>query len=126
MKFKVTQSYRFWWPVVVKMPDQNKDNAGKVIEQTFAMQFIAMPQNELRAKYEAIAALPLDQRIDQETKMLMDACVNWDEQVVDTDDVAIKFSRDILEQLMQNSWLRIGVMNAYQEAMSGEEARLKN
>ena len=37
MKFMLTDTDQYWWPVTVRVPDP--ENAGQILEQEFEMQF---------------------------------------------------------------------------------------
>ncbi len=126
MKFKVAKERLFWWPVKVAVPDPDPARAGKMIQQQFNMQFLSMPQDDAKKEQIKLAGMDLQERIDREHDLLKSVCRDWDDQVVDEDGQAIPFSKEMLSSLIADNFFRIGLYSAYQEAMSGDGARLKN
>lgn len=126
MKFKVTSEHVYWWPVECSVPDPDPKKAGKFQKQSFKMQFRAMPKDEAERLLNEIAALPAAERQAREHDLLMKVCLNWDESVVGEDDQPLEFSAAVLQQLAGLSWFRLGVYRAYNQSLTGEEARLGN
>ncbi|TIU36183.1 MAG: hypothetical protein E5W31_10955, partial [Mesorhizobium sp.] len=60
MKFKITDTYTYWWPVDVILPDPEK--AGKTIKQSFEVQFESIDADESEKLIEEIAKLPLEEQ----------------------------------------------------------------
>lgn len=125
MKFQLTETDRYWWPVTVRVPDPN--TAGKVVEQTFNMQFEPVSRDEAIAHEEGYATCKsAAERVSHERNHLMRIAKGWNEDVVGPDNKPVPFTEETFRQALQKSWFRIAVFNAYAESLNGEEARLGN
>ncbi|MES0879700.1 hypothetical protein [Roseibium sp. SCP14] len=120
MNFKITDTYRFWWPVTVRMPDPN--NAGAIIEQKFEALFEALPEDRANEMDEAFAALETakDRKAHQHDA-IREILKDW-RGVIAEDESEQPFTEDAREQCIQSTWFRIGVYDAYAQAMRAEEA----
>jgi len=124
MKFKLIEQHTYWWPVTVEMPDPEK--AGKVVTQSFTMQFQAMPADEGEAMVKEIAALPtLEERNAKQHEELMRVCKDW-RDVVDDEGKDVAFSSEGLRAAMQFSWFSRGLYKAYARSLAPDEARKGN
>ena len=124
MKFTLAKTYRFWWPVEVRMPDP--DNPGRVVKQTLKIQFEPKPRDEVIAAQEHYDTLnTARERADHEREQLLAVVKNWDD-VVDEDGGAIAFSAEAFDQALQTSWFRTAVYAAYADCLNGNEVRLGN
>ncbi|OJY36363.1 MAG: hypothetical protein BGP11_08445 [Rhodobacterales bacterium 65-51] len=124
MQFKLSKSYRYWWPVTVRAPDP--ENAGKIIEQKLRVQFEPKPRDQMLAAQEAAAKLTSLRELTEHEIAEAKAIVrNW-EGVVDEEKSIVPFSAELLEQALQQPWFRKGINDALIESMNGEEARLGN
>jgi hypothetical protein len=123
-KFVLTEEYRYWWPIEVKLPDP--DRAGEFVTQKFKMEFLAMPSDEARALTKEIDALPAEQREEREHEHLMRVARNWNEDVVDADKKPVRFSKEALAQALRFPWFRAAVYRGYTRSLVGDEARKGN
>lgn len=108
-----TLSDEFDWPVTVRAP---KD--GGFEEQTFTVRFRAITSG--RAKRLAEDLAPAAAR-DQERKLadlLPDVVIGW-RDVVDEDGAPIPFDADALERILDLPYVRVAVMAAYVQAITG-------
>lgn len=121
--FKVVSTHLFWWPVTVKMPDP--DNAGRLSAQTFELRFEALPLDRARAIDAARAKLPAEEQDAHAFDFLLEISKDWRE-VVDADGSPIPFTADGFQAQLSLPWFRDGVVAAYVQATSGQEARLGN
>ncbi|WFE92306.1 hypothetical protein K1718_13355 [Roseibium porphyridii] len=120
MDFKVTDIYRFWWPVLVRMPDP--DHAGSIIEQKFEALFEALNDDRAAELDEAFEALETDkQRKAHQHDVIRTVMKDW-RGVLTEDDSKQPFSSDVLDLCLKQNWFRIGVYEAYAQAMRAEAA----
>lgn len=120
MNFKITDTYRFWWPVTVRMPDQK--NAGKIIEQKFEAYFEALSDERAKALDKAFNNLKTDEeRQAHEHDVLREVLKDW-KGVVGEDDQKQPFTAELREVCINNTWFRAGVYEAYRQAMRAEAA----
>ncbi|MEP3298550.1 MAG: hypothetical protein ABJO27_19110 [Pseudoruegeria sp.] len=124
MKFVLADTPRYWWPVVVSMPDN--DNAGAFVEVPFKVLFEPRDQDEELAEQNRLAAIKdLTERIKEERKSLASLIKDWQE-IVDPDKTPVPFSAENLDRMLRQSWARAGVIKAYQDSLSGGQAHLGN
>lgn len=124
MKFRLVETYRYWWPVAVRIP--HPDNPGEVLEQRFRIQFQPLGREEELASQEAYAKLRgARERAAREHDLLRRICVNWDD-VVDEDGGAVAFGPEVFDRALQSAWFRNAIYAAYTESLKGEAARLGN
>ena len=124
MKFTLAKTVRYWWPVIVRLPDP--ENPGKIIEQRLKVLFEPKRRDEAFTAQEAYAKLTTPkERLLHEQAELTDVVKGWDD-VVDEDKSPIPFTVEALDQALQFSWFRAGVYDAYAQSLNGEEARLGN
>lgn len=124
MKFVLTKSHRYWWPVAVRIPDP--ENPGKILEQVLKVQFEPKTREAYLAAQEKAAKLTsLRELIEHEIQEAREVIRNWDDTVGD-DGQPVPFSPENLEQALQQSWFRKGVHEALEKSMNGEEAVLGN
>ena len=124
MKFTLSQTDRYWWPVTLRVPEPAKP--GKIIEQSFQAEFEPLsPDEEVEAADRAAKLTKgkdvVRHAIDQAARVVK----NWD-GVVDGDGNPVPFTPEVLAQAMKKSWFRFGVQKALEESLRGEEARLGN
>lgn len=126
MKFKMIDEYRYWWPVKVELPDREKP--GKVITQSFTMQFLAMPADEGEAMLKEIAALPPEEQKKRQHEELMRVCKDWRDVVdgPDGNEEEITFSEAGLRANLQYSWFSRGLYKAYAASLAPDEIRKGN
>lgn len=124
MKFAVTDKREFWWPVTVRMPDENE--AGRIAEAEFEARFEALPGDKALALEKAMReAAGAEGLIAAETTIIKTLLSSW-RGVEDSNGDDLPFSPEALAAACQWSWFRAGVINAFRQAMAGEEARRKN
>ena len=123
MKFRIVDTYCFWWPVTVRIPDP--DQAGAIVEQRFEARFQAVARERAKEITTAFAALETPQeREAHEFDLAKEFMVDW-RDVEGADGKEVPFSQDSLIEALEYPWFRTGVYEAYTQAMSGE-ARVKN
>jgi len=125
MNFQLVETYIYWWPVTVRIPNPEPGKAGTLIEQTFQMQFEPQSRDQIIATQKELAALTdIDEIAAREHEILRDACKDWSGVV--TDGKPVPFNAETFRAAMQKTWFRIGVYEAFNDSQSGEEARLGN
>lgn len=123
MQFVLTDSYRYWWPVRVRIPDP--ESPGKIIEQVLKVQFEPKSREAYIAAQEEAAKITDPRKLlEHEVQAALDVVKNWDE--VTSKDGLVPFTPDNLRLALQQSWFRRGIQEALLESMNGEEARLGN
>lgn len=121
--FKIVSKHLFWWPVTVKTPSSAEP--GTFVEDTFRMQFEALPMDRAREIDAARAKLSPEERDRRSFDFVFEVAKGWD-NVVDEAGQSLAFTREVFEAALQNAWFRDAVLSAYQSAMAGQEARLGN
>ncbi|MBW8283320.1 MAG: hypothetical protein K0M55_06940 [Rhizobium sp.] len=122
-QFVVGEVVRYWWPVIVRIPDPEK--AGQVLERKFEILFEPEDQDtavETQLEYSAIASLK--DRIEHERQQLLRVAKDW-KGVLDKNRQPVLFSEENFRAALQQSWFRIGVNTALAESLAGQ-ARLGN
>jgi hypothetical protein len=123
-KFVMVSQHLYWWPVTVRLPDP--DNAGKFVEQTFDMQFEALPREVAIEHQERYAEMTTDrERVEADKAQMRAVCRSW-RGVIDATGADVPFSPARLDEAVGMSWFRAGVMRALAEASFGQEARAGN
>ena len=124
MKFKLVETYRYWWPVIVRMPDEH--NPGKMAEHELKVLFEPQPREEAVKAAEAYAKLKTArEQADHEHQRLLAVVKNWND-IEDQDKNPIPFSEQSFLQALEYPWFRLGVYNAYTDSLNGIEARMGN
>lgn len=123
MHFKLAKTYRYWWPVTVRVPDP--ENPGKFLEQHLRLQLEPLSRGQQVSGAEDIQRLDLRGVYDYEIEKALDQIKNW-EGVVDEDGEVAPFTRELLKQAMQFEWFRKAAGKALLESQNGEEARTGN
>lgn len=124
MQFKLAETYRYWWPVTVRVPDP--ENAGKILEQKFRALFEPMDRDEQMAESEKAAGLKtVRELVDHEIETALRVVKSWD-GVTGDDGNLVPFTPDLLKQALRHSWFRDGLQAALKESLAGEAARLGN
>lgn len=122
MQFKIAETRTYWWPVTIKLPDPEK--SGRIVTESFDMQFEAIPRDEALEISEKIDALPPEERPAHQHDLLLRVCKNW-RNVFDGKD-EVRFSEENLRLMLQFSWHRIGIYEALNNSAIGEVARRGN
>ena len=108
----------------MKLPDP--DNAGKIIEQEFEIEFVAVDRDEAKDMDAKKAELnTADDLLSHDIEMLKSITNSWS-GIEDASGNQIPFNSKNIDQVLNNSWVRKAVVIAYAQAMAGEEARVKN
>lgn len=124
MKFILSPTDRYWWPVIVRIPDPQ--NPGQILEQTFKAEFEPLtPEEESRAAEVAAGLNSMREILDHSIAQAARVVKNWD-GVVDELANPVPFSPEMLRLALGKTWFRIGVNEAYQQSLKGEAARLGN
>tara|TARA_R110002020_G_scaffold34066_34_gene103956 strand:- start:5883 stop:6248 length:366 start_codon:yes stop_codon:yes gene_type:complete len=121
MKFVLTSTHRYWWPVKVSIPDPDPSRAGEYLEMEFKMQFDSLPRDEADKVAELMRASSDNTYAD-----LKRVSRDWDENVVDENGKPIPFSAEAFEELLRISWYRLAVYRAWGASLVDEKARLGN
>lgn len=124
MKFVLADSYRYWWPVTVNVPDP--ETAGAFTEQQLRVQFEPISRDEEVRATEAARELKTSREIEEfESDRFRRIVRDWD-GVADAAGEVVPFSDERLEIALRFNWFRIGVRDAYNASVSGQAARLGN
>ena len=124
MKFTLSKTIRYWWPVTVSIPDPA--NPGKCIKQTLKVLFEPKNQDAAISAYKHLEEIPdVHDRLVAERDMLAGVVKDWAD-VVDDDQTPMPFSQEALNAALQQGWFRTGLNRALTESLTGEEARLGN
>ena len=126
MKFVLSKTHLYWWPVTIAVPSPDRERAGEMVEMTFKMQFEALPRDEARAMYERLEALPAGKAETQTHADLMRVVKNWDEDVVDDAGRPVPFAPEVFAQMLQISWYRLGVYRAWTASLVSEAPKRGN
>lgn len=126
MKFKLAASHRYWWPVKVRIPVADLEQAGAIEEQELRVQFEPQSRDEAVAAARAYErARTTIERGDLEIAQLKAVTRDWD-GVVDETGKPVAFSPEALDMALQTSWFRVALFTAHTQSLNGEEARLGN
>jgi hypothetical protein len=117
--FQLTDSYQFWYPVTVKVP--NPEKSGAFDEQTFEVLFDALSADEGRKMDEERAAADPAKRPIFEHDFLQRVVKDW-RNVCDAEKKHVNFSAERLTQALQFPWARSALWIAYSRAAAGEAA----
>lgn len=124
MQFKLTTTYRYWWPVTVQMPDPERH--GQILEQRLKVLFEPLPQADVIAAQEESASLKsLRDITDHGMRHMVRVVKGWD-GVVDDDGSEVAFSTSALATALQHAWFRSAINRALTESQNGEAARVGN
>ncbi|MFB2531033.1 hypothetical protein ACEYYA_02585 [Paracoccus sp. p3-h83] len=123
MQFKLSKTHRYWWPVIVRVPDP--EQAGQYLEQMLRLELEPLPRAEALAAQEAMAELTTGRAlVEHEIEQTLRVVKNWD-GVVD-DQGTVPFSADAMRSALEHSWFRAAVARAIADSLNGEAARLGN
>lgn len=111
MQFRVSDTYEFWWPVTVKMPDPDK--SGSILQQTFEARFVMIGSERLSA---------LDGETGDQHAVLKDVWTDW-RGVEDEDGSQATFSTETRDRCLDYAHVRLALYTAYLEACSGQKSR---
>lgn len=126
MDFQITKTFAYWWPVTVSIPNPDPDHAGKVIKQTFKMQFEAIDRDaQIENQQKLDVLIDPKEIVKHEHDFLRLVCKNWS-GVVDDTKSPVAFSDQAFRDALQKAWFREAVYAAYNESLSGKDARLGN
>lgn len=124
MKFKLVDTYRYWWPVTVRIP--HPDVAGTIQEQTLKVLFEAQDREDALAAQELYETLVTPrERAEHETTQLLAVVKGWDD-VEGEDKAPVPFTEDNFRAALQKAWFRSAVYAEYANSLSGREAQVKN
>lgn len=124
MKFVLATEHLYWWPVKVRLPDPDPKRAGKVIVQEFQMQFASIPSDEARELAEEIAALPEKEQREREFDLILRVARDW--SGVFAQDGELTYSEELLKSMLQIGFYRLAILRAFNESLTGDEARKGN
>lgn len=120
MTFRLAETYVFWFPVSVSIPDEKKP--GKFVTQTFDVQFEALKLDDAKKIDDELAELDEAGRRSRQFKMLTTVVRNWRGVVDDVGDEVV-FSEEAFDRALQYAWIRTSLYDAYSKALSGEARR---
>jgi hypothetical protein len=124
MQFKLAKTYRYWWPVTVRIPDPAAP--GEIIEQKFQVELQPMPQDEWLASQEESAKITTLRGVTEHgVSQIKRIVTNWD-GVVDDDARPVPYSTEGLEMALQHAWFRAAIQKALADSQNGEAAREGN
>lgn len=111
--FKIADKNTYRWPVTVHIPQ----DGGKFTKATFDAEFQALPQNELdQIVRDAVAG-------DPDASVAARCLCGW-KGVQDADDTELPYSDGAKDRLLNITYVRAAVVQAYFESIGG--ARRKN
>ena len=124
MKFKLSKTYEYWWPVTVSAPDPKRP--GKFIDQKLEVLFEPLPQDEALAALEEVTALTTSREInDHGVRSMLRVVKDW--RGVDGEDgQPVPFSTEMLELALQHAWFRTAIQAALRDSQNGEVPRRGN
>ncbi|MCI5097527.1 MAG: phage tail assembly chaperone [Rhodobacteraceae bacterium] len=124
MKFVLADAPRYWWPVTVKIP--NDDQPGEFIEQTFKLLFEPRDREEEKSVRDRILGLKDGpQQIAADRDALAEVIKGWDD-VVGPDKAPVEFTSENLDRLLRQSWAIVPAWKAYHESQLGGATLLGN
>ena len=126
VKFVVTKNRRYWWPIKVRMPSEDKSRAGNIDEFRFKALFEAIDQDEAKEITERVAKLAEEERVDQMNALLHRQVVGWDDDILDEDKNPVPFDTDTFTEILKDPWVLKAFWVAWTESMSGDSARKGN
>ncbi|MFZ1681508.1 MAG: hypothetical protein WAT70_10855 [Rhizobiaceae bacterium] len=117
--FRIARARTFEWPVVIRLP--SPDMPGSLDEHGFVALFEAISLDEA-------------EKVERETggdivagqKALIARVLKGWRDVVAEDGQPLAFGAEALDAALAEPWFRNGLINAYAQALRGEEARRKN
>lgn len=123
MQFKLAKTYRYWWPVAVRVPDP--ENPGKFLEQQLRLQYEPLSRDQQVENSEKVQRMGLREIHQFELDQAAAQIKNW-EGVVDDAGEIVPFTPELLAQAMQFEWFRKGAVQGLKDSQNGEEARAGN
>ena len=110
-RFRLVETYLYWWPVAVQVPDPERP--GAFVRQDFEMRFQALPLLEVERLEADSRRFRLEGRIDAAETLLLERVCNAWRGVEAEDGGDAPFSRT-------------ACYAAYRDSITGERARLGN
>lgn len=126
MKFVLTSDHRYWWPIKVRVPNEDPRKAGQFQEFQFKAQFKAMPIDQANALQAEIAALEPDVQSARQNDALKQVLIGWDDALVDESQEPIPFTPGTVELLLANIWALQALYLAWGASLTGGAARKGN
>lgn len=126
VKFVVTKTHLYWWPVKVRMPNPDPRRAGDVQEFTFKAQFEAIGTEEADEIIAELNALPAADRGKRQHDLLLRVVKGWNEDVIDEDKNPIEFSEAVFRDLLDMGWFAAGMWRAWGDSQRAEGGRRGN
>lgn len=107
--FRIKKQENFKWPVRVQEPA----DGGKFIKRTFNAEFVSLEQSEI------------NQVVAESGDLADRVLIGWD-GVQDSDGNELAVTDENKALLLAVPYIRVAIMTAYNEAMSGGALRQKN
>ncbi|CAD7055461.1 hypothetical protein RHAB21_00722 [Pseudorhizobium halotolerans] len=138
MGFKLKKELIFPWPVKVIEPDP--DNAGKHLEREFTALFAIIDPKDAKAAEEKrrkiVAQITPELSLDElkviqaevdahDLAAIKQVMKGW-QDIVDDDDRPIDFTDKSFREVLEYPRVKSALIRAYREAISEDQARLKN
>ncbi|MBD8890148.1 hypothetical protein [Roseibium litorale] len=114
MQFRLSDTYAFWWPVTVRLPDPEK--SGQIMDQSFEARFLMIGGDRLAA---------LDGEGAKGHAVLKEVWIGW-RGVEDEEGGEASFTPEARDRCLDYAHVRLALYTAYLEASSGQAARVKN
>lgn len=111
--FKVEESKKIKWPVVVSIPR----DGGEVTKATFTGEFKVIPTAEFNAIYD---------NGGNDGDMIRNVMTGWGNDVSDSEGNAMEFSPENLDKLIAIPYVRTAMVAAYMDLSHGNKAKRKN
>lgn len=126
VKFVVTQSRHYWWPIKVRMPNSDPRRAGQMEEFLFKAKFEAISTEEADGIIAQVNELPVEDRKGRQNDLIKRVVKDWDDQIVDEEKQPIPFDGGTLDQLLTDPWVLIAFWRAWSESMTDDAGRKGN
>lgn len=123
MNFKLAKTYRYWWPVTVRVPDP--ETPGTFQEQQLRLQYEPLSRDQQIANSEKVQKMSLREIHQFELEQAAAQIRNWEGVIDDTGEI-VPFTPDLLSQAMGFEWFRKGAVKGLTDSQNGEEARTGN
>jgi hypothetical protein len=121
MKFVLSDTPRYWWPVTAKVPSEDKP--GEFTEQTFKVLFEPRDRDaEKQVRDDLLAIKDGRKQIEADRKALADVIKGWDD-IIGKDKTPVPFTEENLDRLLRQSWALIPTWMAYQQSLAGGAAQ---
>ena len=114
--FKLQKKDTIQWPVLVSIPQ----DGGRTVKAEFTATFKVLSKDRIR---ELVLA-DLDDA--EQADLAAESLVGWDERLVDANDQPLPYGEEAKRDLLQITYVRAAVVQAFTTMSSGRNAARKN